>query len=284
MSEVKELVIPYQRRERRQEAWKEANPEAPTPEDEEVVEQKGTVKAPKGENKQEDPFEKRYKDLRSFSDKKINELVAEKNALLEKLAMQQKEQSVELPATEEEVADFAKKYPDFWRIMTTTVTKATTEKVSKTEEQLKDLLESKRKVEQKEAYLKIVEAHPDFAEIGEDDAFTEFLEEKPRYQSLFYEYSTDWESSIDALDLYKAWKNKKYPPADTKKPRKETRKEDGGDLYVDTRSKILPEGNPKDTKIWTTSEIQRLKPHEFEKLQEEISAAQREGRIRRDSQ
>lgn len=279
-TENNEVVLPYRRRERRQEAFQENNPPAPTPENEVEVENESLVTPPEGKNKKEETFEKRYNDLRSFADKKISELVAEKKALLERVKGGDKGQAIELPATEAELTDFAAKYPDFWRIMATYVTKATQDKVAYTEAEVEALMEKQRKLEQKEALVKIREAHPDFDKIGEEDAFHEFLEEKEQYQKYFYEFNTDAESAIDAIDLYKVWKQKKYPS----KPQKNERpKSDGSDLHVDTRSKILPEGTPKDVKMWRTSEIKRLKPQEFEKLEQELELAAKEGRIIRDT-
>lgn len=279
-SETNELVVPYRRREKREEAFKQANPEADTPEDEVQVEPEGHVDTSQRANKAEETFEKRFNDLRSFSDRKINELVAEKNALLQRVNGGNKGTAIELPATEEELAGFAAKYPDFWRIMTTTVTKATQEKATFTEAQVEALTEKQRKLEQKEALAQIREAHSDFDAIGREDAFHEFLEEKDKYQSLFYEFNTDAEAAIDALDLYKVWKQKKYPSTTTKKS---TPKSNGGDLHVDTRSKILPDGAPKEQKMWRTSEIRKLKPHEFEIHQKDIDLANKEGRVVRDT-
>ena len=47
--------------------------------------------------------------------------------------------------------------------------------------------------------------------------------------------------------------------------------------YVPTKKKAEPS---KGKKEWTSEEIRRMKPHEFEKYEKEIDLARREGRIR----
>ena len=48
---------------------------------------------------------------------------------------------------------------------------------------------------------------------------------------------------------------------------------------VTKTKKSSPKTTDDEKKIWTTQEISRLKPHEFEKYEKEIDQARVEGRI-----
>jgi len=59
---------------------------------------------------------------------------------------------------------------------------------------------------------------------------------------------------------------------------KSRKKQDAAAAVTKTRTSPANQVSD-DKKIWTSSEISKLKPHEFERLEKEIDLASREGRI-----
>jgi hypothetical protein len=62
----------------------------------------------------------------------------------------------------------------------------------------------------------------------------------------------------------------------TKKEEKDVKKEAAKAI---TKTKKSTESDSPKKKIWTTSEISKLKPHEFERHEKDIDLARLEGRI-----
>jgi hypothetical protein len=62
----------------------------------------------------------------------------------------------------------------------------------------------------------------------------------------------------------------------TKKEEKDVKKEAAKAI---TKTRKSTESESPKKKIWTTSEIANLKPHQFEKFEEDIDLARLEGRI-----
>ena len=61
-------------------------------------------------------------------------------------------------------------------------------------------------------------------------------------------------------------------------PKPKSKKVDAAQAVSTTRKTVPSTGN-EGKKIWTSSEIAKLKPDQFEKLEKEIEQASREGRI-----
>ena len=81
-----------------------------------------------------------------------------------------------------------------------------------------------------------------------------------------YENTSNAKLAARAIDLYKMDKGV------SKLTKKEAAK-------AITKTKKSTESESPKKKIWTTSEISRLKPHQFEKFEIEIDLARLEGRI-----
>ena len=62
----------------------------------------------------------------------------------------------------------------------------------------------------------------------------------------------------------------------TKKEEKDVKKEAAKAI---SKTKKSTESDIPKKKVWTTSEISKLKPHQFEKFEKEIDLARLEGRI-----
>ena len=88
-----------------------------------------------------------------------------------------------------------------------------------------------------------------------------------------YENTSNAKLAARAIDLYKMDRGQSKL---TKKEEKDVKKEAA--KAISKTRKATDSDAPK-KKVWTTSEISKLKPHEFEKFEKDIDLARLEGRI-----
>ena len=88
-----------------------------------------------------------------------------------------------------------------------------------------------------------------------------------------YENTSNSKLAARAIDLYKMDRGLSKL---TKKEEKDVKKEAAKAI---SKTKKGTESDIPKKKIWTASEISKLKPHQFEKFEKEIDLARLEGRI-----
>ena len=116
-------------------------------------------------------------------------------------------------------------------------------------------------------------AHPDFSDLKTDEQFLLWLDQQPAsIADGIYKNNRDSRWAIRVVDLYKA------DTGATKKPRKSKDADPAAVVAKSTSKDVVGEASP-DKKIWKASEIGRMKPQEFEKLEGELDVARAEGRI-----
>lgn len=151
-----------------------------------------------------DPWEKRYADLRSFKAKQDAERDAEIKSLKKQLADAAKQQ-IKFPKSEEEVDEWVKKYPDVAGIVETIALKKVSELKGQMDARDEALQAAAREFDKQKAFDALLKAHPDFLDIRADEAFHEWVEKQVKWvRDALYENDTDADSAITAIDLYKA--------------------------------------------------------------------------------
>ena len=247
--------------------------EAQDPSEEATPEKEATFAEPQTES--DTDYKKRYDDLKRHYDTKLSEWKKEKEELAaaRKAGRDSGLSTSELPKTAEELEDFKSKYPDVYAIVETVSTLQAESKLSSLQGEIETLKKREKDLEIQSAYKQLVANHPDFPELRNDKAFLSWLDDQPAsIADGIYRNNTDavWASRV--VDLYKADKG-------MSKPRKTSRDADPAVAVTRTTSRdVVGEANP-DKKVWKASEIGRLKPWEFEKLEGELDAARAEGRI-----
>lgn len=231
-------------------------------------------------NKEEETFKKRYSDLRRHAQQ-------EKAALEQRLADMERQlaetanKQMKFPKTEEELEAWRTKYPDVAAIMDTMIKKQVQEGVEKSNERFSELDQLKRDLTAKEAYMKLLEKHPDFNELKRDDRFLEWIEESRvsddgsqwAYEALF-ENDTDWKLAAKAVSYYKATvggsKTKEKDASDKSKSKDAAAgvKTNGGRTEISNTDYDFSE-----------SQIQRMSATEYEKKEDAIRAALQNGRV-----
>ena len=258
----------------------EAEPSSEEPEAEPVQAESDTKQEEKPEAKaQEDDdlgaeeknFKKRYGDLRRHSQKKEEEFNAKIEALQKQLEKASKQELV-LPKSDEELEAWSKEYPDVASIIETIADKKSKNAAKELETRMEELEELRLNATRDKAEAELVKMHPDFIEIRQDDSFHTWAEDQPKWvQDALYENVDDAKSVARVIDLYKVDKGitnkKKAKPA-----------EKAAASSIKTKSAAAPEPDDSANMV-RESEVAAMSIKEYEKRQEEILDAQRNGRF-----
>ena len=221
-------------------------------------------------NAEEKSFKKRYGDLRRHSQKQAEDYKKEIDSLKKQLDSATK-QEIKLPKTEEEIEEWAKKYPDVAGIIETIAIKKATEQSKELEERVKAIDEMQSNVTKEKAEAELLRLHPDFAEIRDTDEFHEWAEEQPKWvQDALYENDNDARSAARAIDLYKIDKN-----ITSKKT--STNKEAAKSVNAKS-SKSKPVENESSSYL-KESDVQKMSAQEYEKNSETIMESIRSGKF-----
>ena len=135
---------------------------------------------------------------------------------------------------------------------------------------LKDLEMAQANVTKEKAEVKLSQLHPDFNDIRADEKFHDWVaNQDSTIQGWLYDNTSNANLAARAIDLYKldAGIGKKVV----------VDKKEASKAVTSTSKRDI---DAKDKKVWTVSEITKLKPAQYLKVEKEIDLARREGRIR----
>jgi hypothetical protein len=215
-------------------------------------------------------YKKRYDDLKRHYDKKLEEWKKEREAL--EVANKVSDTGVEIPTTPEEVMEFKQKYPDVYKVVESVASMQAEQRAGDLRGEIDSLKKREEDLIVQNAYKELLRVHPDFQEIKTDEKFLQWLDEQPKSISDgIYKNNKDAKWASRVLDLYKADVGIKKEPKQTTKSAAEAVKT--------TKAKEITTNANANKKVWKGSDIARLKPWEFEKLEADIDLARREGRI-----
>ena len=219
---------------------------------------------------EEKSFKKRYGDLRRHSQQQQTTLQKQIDELRSQL-QQSTEKQISLPKSEEELAEWAKTYPDVAKIVETIAIKKAKEQTQALDERFKQLDERENKTSKDKAEAELMRLHPDFDVIRDDDDFHNWVEEQPKWiQDALYDNESDAKAAARAIDLYKADKGIKA---------KKTTPDKSAAESVNTRgSRSAPTGESKDG-VFYESQVSKMTTFEYEKNQEAIAKALQSGKF-----
>ena len=228
---------------------------------EEVEEEPTTV--------EEKTFKKRYSDLRRHQQKQTEELKTEINALKSQLEQSTKKQ-IKLPKSDEDIDTWAKEYPDVAAIVETIAMKKAAEQSASLEQRVKALDDMQQDVSKQRAETELLQMHPDFDDIRNDDDFHTWAEEQPKWiQDALYENDNDARSAARAIDLYKA---------DRSITTKKTNNRDAA-KSVSTKGKRNKPVENESSSFLRESDVQRMTAKEYENKSDEIMEAIRQNKF-----
>jgi len=214
---------------------------------------------------EERSFKKRYGDLRRHMSEKEKEW--EKK--LESLKAQPTNQTILPPKSDEDIAEWSRKYPDVASIVETIAEKKANEKLSKYERQFTEYEQLTTETARNKALNAIRESHPDFDDLRKSDAFHNWADEQPKWvQDVLYENEEDARAVVRVIDLYKV--DKGLNPA----AKKASAKEAASSVTTKNKSSVdLDSG----TDTIRESEVAKMNMDTFAKMEKRIQAAMQAG-------
>ena len=249
--------------------------EAEDPSTEATPEKQDDTSFAKPQEGSDTDYKKRYDDLKRHYDSKLDEWKQER----EELAQAQQAgrdsglKASELPKTPEDLEEFRTKYPDVYAIVETVSSMQAESRLEGLKEEINSLRGREKQMEVQSAYKELLSAHPEFPELKTDEKFLMWLDQQPESISDgIYKNNKDAKWAIRVVDLYKA------DNGIGKKTRKSRDADPAAVVAKPAAKDVVGEAQP-DKKIWKASDIGKLKPWQFEKLEPEIDAAKAEGRI-----
>jgi hypothetical protein len=220
-------------------------------------------------------YKKRYDDLKKHYDSKLDEWKQEKEQLsaAQQIGAREGVPQTDLPTTPEELREFQEKYPDIYKVVETISTIQADTRLQDLKSEVQVLKEREEKIKVQTAYQELLNAHPDFPQLKEDERFLSWLDDQPETISDgIYKNNSDVRWATRVLDLYKADMN-------IGKRRTNSNNADAARAVTKTKAKDIVNETASTKKTWKASEIAKLKPWEFDKLESELDDARKEGRI-----
>jgi len=236
------------------------------------TDQKATPIAERPAKAEDRVFKKRYDDLKKHYDSTINKHKEELSSLRTRL--ESSNTQFVPPKSKDELEAWRKEYPDVYDMVETIAIDKATTRTADLENKYKDLQLQQEQIAKDKAEVELLKLHPDFNDIRTKDDFHEWAEKQdPTIQGWLYENTSNSKLAARAIDLYKMDRGESTL---TKKEEKDVKKEAAKAI---SKTKKATDSDVPKKKVWTTSEISRLKPHQFEKFEKEIDLARLEGRI-----
>jgi hypothetical protein len=230
----------------------------------------------KKEPSEDHDYKKRYDDLKRHYDSKVLEFKGEIEELKSSVNQRNVElpQGVPMPKTMDELAQFKDQYPEVFEVVQTVSTMQTESQLSQLREELGTIKEREKELEKQTAYEQLLNAHPDFDDLKADEKFLSWLEEQPSsIADGIYKNNIDSKWAARVIDLYKADNN-----IGTKKQTRPKKNEDAAAAVTRQNAKEVSTRD-NNGKIWKASQIAKMRPWEFEKMEAELDLARQEGRI-----
>ena len=234
---------------------------------------KATPSTERPENAEDRVFKKRYDDLKRHYDSTLGKHKDEVRTL--RTQLEQSANKIVPPKSKEELEAWKKEYPDVYQMVETIAIDKADSRAQEIETKYQNLQAQQEQLAQEKAEVELLKLHPDFQEIRQKDDFHEWAAKQDTViQDWLYENRANAQLAGRAIDLYKMDKGLgKYSNKQEKDIKKEAAK-----AVSKTRKAESTEG-AKPKKIWSNAEISKMTVNEYEKYEEEIDKAIREGRI-----
>ena len=212
--------------------------------------------------KEEVDYKKRYDDLKRHYDQKIEEF--------KKSSAKVESEKQTLKATGNLEA-FRSKYPDVYEAVEQLSSAKADSQIATLKEEIDSLKGNEKNLKKEKAYEELLRLQPDFNTLKADEKFLEWLSQQPESISNgIYNNNTDAKWASRVVDLYKADSGSKGTQLSKKA-------DAASSVSSPTPREISSKGGNE--KVWKASEIERMKPWEFEKYEKEIDKARSEGRL-----
>lgn len=212
---------------------------------------------------EEQTWQKRYGDLRSYSEDKYKTYEQRISALEDRL---KSTSNFAAPASDEDIDTWKNKYPEASNIIETLAKKIADEKFSQAKLSIDDLEEIKFENKRQKGLQVIKKSHPDFDDITADAKFLDWVDKQPKkIQEALYDNIEDTDSVIWVLDKYKESNPQR---------RKQQEKEAASDVRVSSGGK--PDALAGSLRF-SESMVNKMSLKEYNKYEAQIDEAIRTG-------
>ena len=212
--------------------------------------------------KEEVDYKKRYDDLKRHYDQKIEEF---------KVATAKVESDKQTIEATGNLEAFRSKYPDVYEAVEQLSSAKADSQIASLKEEIDSLKGNEKNLKKEKAYEELLRLQPDFDTLKTDEKFLKWLSQQPESISNgIYNNNTDAKWASRVVDLYKADSGSKGTQLSKKA-------DAASSVSSPTPREISSKGGNE--KVWKASEIERMKPWEFEKYEKEIDKARSEGRL-----
>ena len=233
------------------------------------LEEEDTPEEPVDQPYKKVDYKKRYDDLKKHYDSRVNSFKSREDELLAELRSNRPKYKA--PKSAEELDAFKKEYPDVYNVVESVAHIRTSQELEDVKQEVNSLKKLNQQINKEKAEARLARMHPDFEEIRESDDFHSWAESQPEeIKGWVYGNNSNAELASRAIDLFKQ---------DTGKSKS---KETSGDIIP--ASEMIKIKNSKDIgygskKIFTRSQIAAMSQSEFNKNENAITEAMREGRV-----
>lgn len=220
-------------------------------------------------NAEDKVFKKRYDDLKRHYDSALTKHKSEVLTLKKQL-----ENSATFipPKDEKALEEWRKEYPDVYDVIKTVAQKEADDKAKTLADKLSKLEVDQQTVAKQKAEVELLQLHPDFNKIRESQDFHDWASVQDSViQGWLYDNFNNSQLASRAIDLYKMDRGLKKSDA-----KKESAKEASKSVTSTNRGS---EKDVKGKKVWSLTEIAKLKPSQYAKFEKDIDLARAEGRI-----
>ena len=220
-------------------------------------------------NAEDKVFKKRYDDLKRHYD---SALTKHKSQVLTLKKQLENSATFIPPKDEKALEEWRKEYPDVYDVIKTVAQKEADDKAKALADKLSKLEVDQQTVAKQKAEVELLQLHPDFNKIRESQDFHDWASVQDSViQGWLYDNFNNSQLASRAIDLYKMDKGLKKSDA-----KKESAKEASKSVTSTNRGS---EKDVKGKKVWSLTEISKLKPNQYAKFEKDIDLARAEGRI-----
>ena len=243
-------------------------------ESDDIEAEKQEVEATKDKPYKRPNYKKRYDDLKTHYDSRLNEFKAREQELIQEAVSNRPEYKA--PKSAEELEEFKNEYPDVMAVVETVAHLQSESKTKVLEERLSALQNRENELIRKDAEKNLREKHPDFDEIRNSDEFQEWATSQPEsIKDWIFNNPSDATLASRALDLFKKDIGLDVQQVTQPKSNSKQTKQSAADM-ISTKTTSV---EPNQQRVWSEREITAMSVAEFDKYESEISDAMQEGRI-----
>jgi len=233
------------------------------------AEKKQEVEATKDKPYKRPNYKKRYDDLKTHYDSRLNEFKAREQELIQEAVSNRPEYKA--PKSAEELEKFKNEYPDVYEVVESVAHMQSENQVAELQTRLDAMQGRETEILKREAEKDLRETHPDFDEIRNSDEFQDWASLQPEsIKDWIFNNPSDATLASRALDLFKKDIGLEQPKSNSKQT-----KRSAADM-ISTKTTSV---EPNQQRVWSEREITAMSVAEFDKYESEISDAMQEGRI-----